>query len=263
MRHFGLKLWSKDFIRNKDFVLSAEKALKDGEFDYLELFALPDTYDDTHDEVKKHFDGIKTIIHAPHAIQLLDISTPDEFENNRQRLKSSQQFADLLDAPFIILHPGMNRGESYLQESIRQFKAFNDSRLTVENLPGYCSQTKRELHGITPEEIKRFIQETNAHFCLDFSHAICGANTYKSDIYEVLQKFSDLHPDMYHLCDGDVSSTNDSHLHYGEGNYDLKRLVLQYTTPDAYITMETGHGIPTDVQPWLNDIQYLKKLINN
>ena len=263
MRHFGLKLWSKDFIRNKDFVLSAEKALKDGEFDYLELFALPDTYDDTHDEVKKHFDGIKTIIHAPHAIQLLDISNPDEFENNRQRLKSSQQFADLLDAPFIILHPGMNRGESYLQESIRQFKAFNDRRLTVENLPGYCSQTKRELHGITPEEIKCFIQETNAHFCLDFSHAICGANTYKSDIYEVLQKFSDLHPDMYHLCDGDVSSTNDSHLHYGEGNYDLKRLVLQYTTPDAYITMETGHGIPTDVQPCLNDIQYLKKLINN
>ena len=262
MRHFGLKLWSKDFIKNKDFVVSAEKALKDGLFDYLELFALPDTFEETHLEVKQRFNGIKTIIHAPHAIQHLDISDPEEFENNRQRLKSSQQFADLLDAPFIILHPGMHRGESYLQESMRQFKAFNDSRLTVENLPGYCSQTKCELHGITPEEIKRFIQETKAHFCLDFSHAICGANTYNSDIYEVLQAFADLHPDMYHLCDGDMHSTNDSHMHYGVGNYDLKRLVLQYNSPDAFITMETSHGIPTDVQPWLDDITYLKKLIS-
>ena len=39
MRHFGMKLWSKDFIKNKEFVKEAEKALKEGKFDYLELFA--------------------------------------------------------------------------------------------------------------------------------------------------------------------------------------------------------------------------------
>lgn len=261
MKQFGLKLWSKDFITNQEFVKSAEVALKDGLFDYLELFALPFTFDETKNAVQAAFGGIKTIIHAPHAIQGLDISNQEEFENNRQRLHSAQKFADLLEADMIILHPGMKRGEMYLEESIRQFKSFADTRLTVENLPGYCSQTKLELHGITPQEIEHFITETGALFCLDFSHAICGANTYKNDIYEVLSAFQKLQPAMYHLCDGDMFSTNDSHLHYGEGNYDLKRLVNEFTSDNALITMETGHGIPTDVAPWLVDISYIRQLI--
>lgn len=149
-RRFGLKLWSKDFIKNKAFVQSAEAALKDGKFDYLELFALPDTFEETQAAVKAAFGGVLAVIHAPHAVQKLDISNPEEFESNRQRLMSSQQFADMLGAEMIILHPGLWRGEKYLEESMRQFKAFGDARLTVENLPGYCSQTKRELHGITP-----------------------------------------------------------------------------------------------------------------
>lgn len=261
MRQFGLKLWSKDFLKNKEFALSAEKALKEGKFGYLELFALPDSYNDTFQAVKQAFSGVKTVIHAPHNIQHLNISNPDEFENNRRRLKDSQLFADLLQADFIILHPGMNNGTHFLEESIRQFIAFNDKRLTVENLPGYCSQTKLELHGITPEEIKRFIAETGAHFCLDFSHAICGANFYHKDVYQTLHAFTQLKPDMYHLCDGDINSDNDSHLHFGEGNYDLKRLLLDFTAPDALITMETGHGIPHDVQPWLDDINYIHSLL--
>ncbi len=262
MRRFGLKLWSKDFISNKEFVKDAERALKDGKFDYLELFALPGTFAETKEAVKTGFGTVKTVIHAPHGIQHLDIANPDELENNRVRIKDSQLFADMLDADIIILHPGMQRGEKYLEESIRQFKLFDDARLTVENLPGYCSQTKRELHGIEPCEIKRLIDETKAKFCLDFSHAICGANTYNRDIYEVLAEFYALKPAMYHLCDGDVASTNDSHLHYGEGNYDLKRLVNEFTDENALITMETGHGLPTNVQPWIDDITYIHKIAN-
>lgn len=259
MRRFGLKLWSKDFIKNKDFAKDAEKALKDGLFDYLELFALPSTFEDTKEAVKAGFLGQKVVIHAPHNLQKLNISDAEEFENNRVRLRDSQLFADLLGADIIILHPGMQQGEAFLAESIRQFKAFNDARLTVENLPAYCSQTKLELHGVRPQEIKQLMDETGAKFCLDFSHAICGANSCGVDIYEVLNAFKALHPAMYHLCDGDVASTNDSHLHYGEGNYDLKRLIAEFTTENALITMETGHGIPVDVKPWLDDVAYVRR----
>lgn len=259
MRQFGLKLWSKDFIKNIDFVKDAERALKEGYFDYLELFALPSSFEDTKEAVSAGFSGQKVVIHAPHNIQQLDIANADEFENNRLRLKDSQFFADLLKADIIILHPGMQKGEKFLAESIRQFKAFNDKRLTVENLPAYCSQTKLELHGVTPLEIRRIIEETGAKFCLDFSHAICGANSCYADIYEVLNAFKALKPSMYHLCDGDVSSTNDSHLHYGMGNYDLKCLIAEFTTENALITMETGHGIPVDVKPWLDDVAYVRR----
>ena len=194
-------------------------------------------------------------------MQDLDIANIDEFENNKKRLMASQKFADLFDANIIIVHPGLYRGEQYLEESIRQFRAFNDQRLTVENLPGYCSQTKRELHGVLPSEIKRFIDEAGALFCLDFSHAICGANTYHLDIYKFLSEFIELKPAMYHLCDGDISSDFDNHLHFGEGNFDLKRLVNDYTKDNALITMETGYGIPVSVDPWLDDIKYIQQII--
>lgn len=261
MRQFGLKLWSKDFIKNREFVASAEKALKEGKFDYLELFALPHTFDDTKDDALRQFGGVKTVIHAPHTIQNLDTANPDEFTNNQDRFRDSQRFADLLGAEIIILHPGMGTERVGFRESIRQFKAFNEPRIAVENLPSYCSKTKKELQGVTPLDIKEFIDETHCQFCLDFSHAICGANSCRRDIYEVLNEFKALKPNMYHLCDGDVKSTNDSHLHYGQGNYDLKRLIVDYTDEEAFITMETGSGIPSSVDLWIDDAKYLKSLI--
>ncbi len=261
MRKFGLKLWSKDFVKNKDFVKDAEIALKNGKFDFLELFALENSFDDVANDVKSMFLGIKTVIHAPHGIQGLDISNKDEFLNNQKRIEDARRFADIMDACYIVLHPGMNRGDKYLEESIRQFKGFNDKRLTVENLPTYCSQTKKTLHGVTPLEIKKFIDEVQCPFCLDFSHAICGANGYNCDVYGFLDDMFELKPSMYHLCDGYMGSDNDSHLHFGMGNYDLKKLISKYTTLDALITMETGHGIPQTVKPWIDDINYLKGLL--
>lgn len=260
MREFGLKLWSKDFIKNKEFAISAEKALKDGKFGYLELFALPDTYDTVKDMVQSAFVGVKTVIHAPHGSQNLNLSDADGFKDNQRKLIDAQKFADLLKAKIIILHPGFAMGKHDLEENIRQFQLLNDKRLAVENLPLLCSSTHKNLVGVTPLEIKQIIDETHCQFCLDFSHAICGANSYQREVYQVLDEFIKLKPDMYHLCDGNINSIDDAHLHYGEGNYDLKRLVNEYTTHDALITMETGYGIPSSVDPWLDDLAYIRKL---
>lgn len=260
MKNFGLKVYSIDFIKNISFTKDAEKALKEGKFGYMELFALPDTFDKTKQEISR-FKGIKTIIHAPHARFDLNPSVPELFKENQHKLKDSQQFADMLDAKMIILHPGFGHDEAGFEENVRQFRGFAEPRLTVENLPLICSSTKHELQGVTPQEIKRFKAAVGCQFCLDFSHAICGANSYKRDVYEVLDEFRTLKPDMYHLCDGDTADIDDAHLHYGEGNYDLKRLVLDYTDDNALITMETGHGIPSSVKPWLDDLAYIQKLI--
>ena len=104
------------------------------------------------------------------------------------------------------------------------------------------------------------MNEVPCQFCLDFSHAICGANHYKKDIYAFLKELFDLKPAMYHLCDGDMNSTVDAHLHYGEGNYNLRRLVYEFTDKNAMITMETGFGLPSSVQPWLDDLAYIKRI---
>ena len=260
MRNFGLKVYSIDFIKNIEFAKDAEKALKEGKFGYMELFALPDSFDKTKESVAV-FKGIKTIIHAPHAKFDLNPSEPELFKENQHKLYDSQRFADMLGAEMIILHPGFGHDAAGFDENIRQFKAFKEPRIAVENLPLICSSTHHELQGVTPLEIKRFMDEVECKFCLDFSHAICGANSFKRDVYEVLGEFKSLKPSMYHLCDGDMADIDDAHLHYGDGNYDLKRLVKDYTSENALITMETGHGIPSSVKPWLDDLAYIQKLI--
>lgn len=262
MKKFGIKLWSSDFTKNKDFVNAAEKLLKEGTFGYLELFALPETYQDNQ-QAAMHFKDIKTIIHAPHAKQNFNPSNPEELANNQHKLLDSQKFADLLDATIIITHPGFrDENSGGIDENLRQFKSFKEPRLTVENMPDYCSSTHRNLEGANPQDIKRFIDETKCQFCLDFSHAICSANSRHQDIYEILTEFNALKPAMYHLCDGHKDSTIDAHLNYGQGNYDLKRLMLDYTSDAAMITMETDNPFPMSIQKWLNDLSYLKRLLS-
>lgn len=261
MRKFGVKLWSKDFVKNPDFAKQSIAAVKDGYFDYVELFAIPKTYDDLHTVIGDDLQGVPVIIHAPHSVFGVDTGNPERFEQNQIDLDSSFRFADLLKSEIIILHPGFDEDEAALSESINQFRKLNDKRLAVENMPAYCSSTGRTLHGSSPEQIKRIVEESGCRFCLDFSHAVCAANHYGRDRIEDLKAYRQFNPCMYHMCDGDWNSDKDEHRHYGEGNYPLETLLNDYTDSETFITMETGHGIPTDIQPWIDDIMYLKRFL--
>ncbi len=261
MRKLGMKLWTTDFIKNTSMLDDVERAVKEGVFDYLELYTLPFSFDDAKNSVLSRFMGEKVVIHAPHNCHGVDIANKNERNNNKRRLKSAQDFADALNSDIIILHPGMNVGEEFLDESVRQFKGLNDKRFTIENLPSYCSTTMSKLHGVKACEIKRFIDECDAKFCLDFSHAICGANHYNVDVFLFLKEMFELNPCMYHICDGYMNSVNDDHLHFGEGDYELERFILNYTDNNAIITMETGSGIPQSIEPWVKDALYLRKYL--
>jgi len=261
MRNFGVKLWSKDFIKNLEFTDQSIRAVKDGYFDYVELFVLPDSYNDLHSIIQSQLKDIKVIIHAPHSSFGMDTGDKNRFIQNSLDLKASQQFADILQSEIIILHPGFNEEETYVNESIRQFRLFNDSRIAVENMPSYCSSTNRSLHGSSPQQIKRFINEVGCKFCLDFSHAICASNAYQRDKFSDLQEYQALNPCMYHMCDGDWEGDEDKHLHYGQGNYPLVALLNNYTNSNTFITMETGTSLPTIIQPWIDDIKYLKSCL--
>ncbi len=263
MRKYGMKLWSGDICRNDNFIQESLSALKGGKFDYLELFTLPESFEKTAELWRHALVGIETIIHAPHSCFNLDTGNAEAFESNCKILESSFRFADMLKSEIIIVHAGMGEGDSYLDETIRQFNKFADSRIAVENLPYFCSSTGKILHGTSPKQIARIKDECGCKFCFDFSHAVCAANYYKRDVYEDIAAYFALTPEMYHMCDGQIDETEDKHLHYGEGNYDLSLMLNTYTDKNARITMETGKGIPTSIEEWLNDVRYLKSLEQN
>lgn len=260
MRKFGVKVWSKDVLKNPAFFQQCVTATKEGKFNYIELFALPGSYSDTAAIIKSEMLGLPVVIHAPHSGVGMDMGNAEMEAKNREMFKDSQQFADLLQADIIILHPGTGCGAPYIDESIRQFKKIADNRIAIENQPFECCVTRRILHGTTPAEIQLMMEETGYRFCLDFYHAICTANSLEKDVYDMLDDFKGLNPVMYHLCDGDIRGKTDDHLHFGEGNFDLVRFLRDYVADGAKATLETGREMPQNVQPWLDDLAFIQDL---
>jgi endonuclease IV len=106
----------------------------------------------------------------------------------------------------------------------------------------------------------RIINETNCKFCFDFSHAICAANSLGRNIYDGFAKYNALNPDLYHLSDGDFSATVDEHLHLGIGNYNIKRILKEFTHENSMITLETRGIGSAGIDPWIKDMEYVKSL---
>jgi endonuclease IV len=256
MRQFGICLETGDFLKKTDFVDQALKLVKDGIFDFAQLIVFSDSYDDTNTIIREKMHDIRTVIHAP--FYDIDTGNRDLLESNLRKLKDAQKFADLLCSDIIILHPGSGDGEEYLCETIRQFKMINDPRIAVENLP--YNPHGLVLHGSSPENIKQIIDETSCKFCFDFAHAICAANSLGRNVYDDFAKYNSLQPNLYHLSDGDFSATVDDHLHLGFGNYDIAKILKEFTSENSTVVLETKHANATTTDLWTKDMRYIKEL---
>ncbi|MBR1648761.1 MAG: hypothetical protein IJ689_04080 [Alphaproteobacteria bacterium] len=259
MRKFGFKLFSTNLQNNPALVDEAAEFVRNHkERMFIELMVIPDCGIESLNIFKHKFADLEVRIHAPHNIMGFDAGSRELEKSNIRILASSQRAADILQAKSIVVHAGCGHGARYLQETARQFKLFADSRIVVENLPAFASD-ETPLHGNTPDEIALIMAESGCGFCFDFSHAICAANYYGLDIKSQLKGFYNLKPTVYHMCDGMMGEMQDKHLHFGDGNYPLEDYLNGYTASNAYITMETGHGIPVSIKPWVKDYEYLLK----
>ena len=259
---YGIVIATNDFENDLDPINAVLKTVKDGIYDFVQLIVFPDSYEPLHTIIAEKFKGIKTVIHAPFYMHGVDIANPDLLQSNISKLKSSQKFADLLHSEIIVIHPGVGDGEQYLNETIRQLKILNDSRAAIENLP-YHPRADLKMHGSTPENILKIINETKCKFCFDFAHAICAANSLNLDIHETFQKFAKLKPDIYHLSDGEISATIDLHMHLGQGNYNLQMIFQEFLPKNATITLETRRKQQSDINLCIKDAQIARKLEQN
>ncbi len=259
MLKFGAKLFSNNFIDQPELAKECVRLVEDGTFDFLEIMALPDSYAVTKDVITDWVKGrIKVVIHAPHQGQGMDIGNKKAYQHNRQLLDSAQRYADLLDSEIIILHGGSVYKEG-VDELVRQYRMIADERIALENLPYYWIERGVYFQGNSPAAIAQIKAETGCKFCYDFCHGVCASCAAGRDRWQDVADYAALKPDMYHLCDSDWNGTNDEHKHFGEGNYDLARL-LSYCPDNSLITMETGHGLPRDMSPWVKDVKYLRGL---
>lgn len=254
MSRFGLKLWSI----NKEYSYIAKELYENGEFDYIELYVIPGSFD----EYIKYWQNldIPYIIHAPHFMQGLNFSDPDKERMNIELAEGAFRFADVLNAPRVIFHPGI-KGD-YI-ESARQMGKLNDERVIVENKPYRIAKAVMGLKeddicvGYLPSQIKYIKDNAKVGFCLDIGHAICAANGIGADKYEILNEFIKVEPVMFHISDGDSEGFVDKHLHFGEGGYDLKKLA-SIIGKGHDITIETEKSSKADLDDFVKDKKILK-----
>lgn len=251
MYQLGLKIGSKDIQFTEDIL----RYYDEGVFQYIELFAATDTFDETISYWKQF--EIPFGIHAPHSAAGLNLSIKNNRLSNSVKIKETVKFADELKADYIIFHSGVNgTGE----EAASQLKPFADERFLVENKP-VKGLDGSSCVGATLEELKSIISIIghNCGFCLDFGHAICASNTLKINPIEFISQLNELHPRLYHLTDGDYNSKLDSHLHYGDGSFPLKEL-LRFVPDNCKVTNEAKRYFISNLEEMRKDSDFLRML---
>ena len=121
----GLKLWS---VNTDYYYEEAKRLYKEGVFDYLELYIVPNTLD-TLSKWKEL--EIPFIIHAPHFAHGSNLALKEKFKSNLEIYRQVKQFADELNSEYIIFHGGM---EGDINETANQLASFNDKRIRLVSL---------------------------------------------------------------------------------------------------------------------------------
>ncbi len=246
MQKIGLKLWSI----NKNYFNEAKRLFEEGFYDYIELYAVPETLEfiDFWKELKVPF-----IIHAPHYGNGLNFADPQNISKNMYLAEQAIRYADELGAEYIIFHPGIG---GHIEETVRQMSRIRDPRILIENKP-YLGFGNVICVGSQPGEIECVMNQCDVGCCLDIGHAICAANSHNVDHTTFLREFIELGPSVYHLSDGDVNSEFDSHEHLGDGNYELKEL-FSLLPQNSTISIESKKDSEYNLKDFEKDVENLK-----
>jgi deoxyribonuclease IV len=249
---FGLKLWST----NIHYVEEAKKLYKENVYSYIELFAVPHSYEKYISHWKEL--DIPFIIHAPHYTTGLNFADSSKKKSNLKLAKEAFRFANSLSAKQIIFHPGV---EGNLSETIAQIQMIFDERILIENKPyfGFSKTKKRILcRGYNPFEIESIQKACGVGFCLDFPHAIYAANAQEKNIYQYIEEFLKLNPIMFHIADGDSKGVCDQHQNIGYGTINFAKFFYLLESKNKLMTIETKKNSTSNLNDFSLDIERLQ-----
>lgn len=253
--NLGLKLWSG----NTDFYIDqAKKLYGEGYFDYIELYVVPQTVDTIIKwEKLKNESGIPFTLHAPHFVHGVNLSDSSKLKFNIEIYNEVNEFFNRLGAQYVVVHSGM---EGNIKETLRQLNIIKPKNMLIENKP-YTSPLEKDIkcRGAVIEEIIMVLNNYECGFCLDVGHAICTANSLKVEPYDFLAEFNRLNPTCYHFSDNFVDSERDSHLHFGKGNYDFKK-ILEIIDMSKNVAIETRKDSQENLDDFVADVKWLNSL---
>lgn len=249
----GFKLYSTDTALIPD----SAKLLKEAFFDYIELYIIPGSFENTITKWK----GFECpyVIHAPHSFHGINLAKAEMRENNLINFREAQLFADELDSDIIIVHGG---NDGSLDETIRQIGLMHENRIALENKP------MRGLNGefcvgCSPDEFRKISRAGILKgIVLDFGHAIYYSAFSGSDYHAVIAEFTEFSPLLFHLSDGIYSSHADVHLNIGEGEFNIREL-LSFIPQNARLSLETPRVSERGLQDFADEVRLLNGIMDD
>ncbi|MBU7025615.1 MAG: TIM barrel protein [Theionarchaea archaeon] len=216
-------------------------------FQYIEMTPIPNT------EIVPFLEyDLLYIIHITTEREGLNIADKQKERLNRKIIDNCIEWADKLDAQYLILHPGfgsMNTALSFLGH-------LRDERILIENMPR-VGLNNENMVGYTPEQIET-LMDKKFGFCLDFGHAIKAAVSLNVDYNEHVNEFLKLEPTVFHISDGKLCNEKDEHLAVGDGEYDFEFLMnCVKRSKSSYVTLEIPR---TNLDSFDEDFENLEKL---
>lgn len=247
---FGLKLWSI----NNNYAIEAVKLYEEGVFNYIELYAVPGSYDEFAATWQKLL--IPFIIHAPHYGSGMNLSVKDKKIENRKLADETKKWADVLNAEYIIFHPGIG-GD--IEVTLNQLEKIYDNRFLIENKPYYSIYNDLFCNGSTPKEIQYILSNLDIGFCMDIGHAIYSANGHSKNQMQYIKEFLSLNPRMFHISDGEFNSQFDKHINIGMGDFPIDK-ILNMITPGSFITLEVPKNYKNSLSDFCDDVSIVRKI---
>lgn len=247
--NFGLKLWSTNY----NLLDKAKELVKNDIFQYIELTPIPNT------EITPFLEyDLPCIIHITTERHGLNIADKKKREFNLKTINNCIEWADKLDAKYLILHPGFG----LMDDALEFLDSVNDKRILIENMPK-VGLNDEPMIGYTAEQVKE-LMGGKFGFCLDFGHAAKAAVGLGEDYKEFIEELLKLKPDMFHISDGRLNTEKDEHLNIGEGEYDfkfLKKCILKNEKGSRYVTLETPRKNLDSLGEDLKNLDKLKEFL--
>lgn len=253
--NLGLKLWS---INTDYYLEEAKKLYNEGWFDYIELYMVPGTINTIEKwKMLRTENGIPFTLHAPHFVHGVNLADVQKERFNIEVFKEVDKFREEMNAEYVVVHPGI---EGNIDETLRQLDIIKPQKMLVENKPFVAPlYPDKECRGARIEEIKKVLENFDCGFCLDVGHALCTANSLKIPQYGYLKGFNSLNPDCYHLSGNYIDSEMDAHLHFNQGNYDLRK-IFDIINTDKNIAIETNKNSKESLVDFVEDVTIIRGL---
>jgi deoxyribonuclease-4 len=243
---FGLKLWSI----NTNLIDQAVSLIDNKTFDYIELFVVPDT------SVSPFKIDVPYIIHIPHEKFGVNIGDSTKIGYNLQKINECINWANELDAKYLILHAG----DGSMETASNVLSEISDNRILIENMTKIGLNGEKMI-GYSPDQISELINNTDMGLCLDFGHAIKASISLEIDYKNYIKDFLEFNPMLFHICDGDLKEEKDRHMNIGEGEFDMAYLLkCVEKNVSKYVTVETPRNDQSSLNEDIRNVSALRNI---